>query len=165
MVTACGPRDHPSILGWSSGRPVGSLPGMTTTTPPTTLTRDGAGRRLEIRGGAVTIRAATPALTLTDHELPAGFGGPPLHVHAFDEVFFVLAGRLKMRLGDEVIELDQGSSVVVPGDVPHTFAAEEAVRFLCAMTPGGFERYFEALAAGDEERARFAAEAMGYRPA
>lgn len=137
---------------------------MTTTATPTTLTRDGAGRRLDIRGGAVTIRAASPALTLTDHELPAGFGGPPLHVHAFDEVFFVLAGRLKMRLGDEVLELDQGASVVVPGDVPHTFAAEEAVRFLCVMTPGGFERYFEALAQGDEERAQFAAAAMGYRP-
>lgn len=138
---------------------------MTTTTASTTPIRDGGGRRLTVRGGTVTIRAAGERLTLTDHELPAGFGGPPLHVHpGFDEVFFVLGGRLTIRAGDEVHVLDEGSSIAVPGDVPHTFAAEEAVRFLCAMSPGGFERYFEALAAGDEEAAMAAGEAMGYRP-
>lgn len=137
---------------------------MTTSTTITPV-RDGAGRRLTIRGGAVTIRAASERLTVTDHELPGGFGGPPLHVHpGFDEVFFVLAGSLTIRAGDEVCVLEEGASIYVPGDLPHTFAAEEAVRFLCAMSPGGFERYFEALAAGDEDAARAAGDAMGYRP-
>lgn len=158
-------RGFPTPLGWRGGGARPTLPGMSTTTATTTPLRDGAGRRLRIRGGAVTIRAAGERLTVTDHELPAGFGGPPLHVHpGFDEVFFVLGGRLTVRAGDDVHVLDEGASIAVPGDVPHTFAAEEAVRFIVAMSPGGFEQYFEALAAGDEETALAAAEAMGYRP-
>lgn len=138
---------------------------MTITTTPALPVRDGGGRRLSIRGGTVTVRAASERLTVTDHELPGGFGGPPLHVHpGFDEVFFVLAGTLTVRAGDNIHVLDQGSSIHVPGDVPHTFAAEEAVRFTVAMSPGGFEKYFEALAAGDEDAARAAGDAMGYRP-
>ena len=32
----------------------------------------------------------------------AGFAGPPLHHHDFDEAFYVLDGELTFQLGDEV---------------------------------------------------------------
>ena len=37
------------------------------------------------------------------HEVPSG-DGPPLHVHrAEDEIFFVVEGELKLKLGDETL--------------------------------------------------------------
>ena len=109
---------------------------------------------IEIRGATIAIKAAAPRMTLADYTAPAGFPGPPLHVHpGFDEMFYVLDGALSMRLSDEVLELGPGDCAYVDGAVPHTFANPTAapVRFLVGCAPGGFEDYFRALAAGDED--------------
>lgn len=123
--------------------------------------------QLHARGTTVVVRAASPAATVTDHTLPAGFPGPPLHVHpAFDEVFLVLEGTLTMRVGDDVHEVGPGGTAEVPGAVAHTFAnaSDAPVRFLCVMAPGGFEEYFRALVAGDEAAVAEVSARVGYRP-
>jgi len=82
--------------------------------------------------------------------VPAGFPGPPLHVHPdFDEVFVVLEGTLWLRTGDEAVAADAGAVAFVAGDEPHTFAnpSEEPVRVLVALLPAGFERFFRDVAA------------------
>ena len=70
---------------------------------------------------------------------------PPLHVHRReDEAFWVLAGRVTFRTGDETIEAGPGSFVFLPRDVPHTFRVEgdEPAHMLTLLTPGGGERFF-----------------------
>jgi quercetin dioxygenase-like cupin family protein len=106
-----------------------------------------------VAGGSVTIRLRSEqtgdTLALIENVLPAGFGGMPLHVHpGFDEAFYVLDGELTFRVGDEVIAAAPGALVFVPGDVPHTFAelSGAPARFLLWTTPGGHERYFDAMA-------------------
>lgn len=72
-----------------------------------------------------------------------------MHAHEHeDEISHVLAGRLGVQVGDEVIEAGPGDTVVKPRGVAHAFwnAADEPVRFLELITPGGFEDYFDDVA-------------------
>lgn len=166
MTRRARPR-NPSTVGWTHGRWQASLSAMPTTLTPAVVAAD-ALERIEARGTTVVIRAAGPALTVTDHTIPPGFPGPPLHVHpGFDEVFLVLEGTLAMRVADDAVDVDAGGTASVPGAVAHTFAnaTEAPVRFLCVMTPGGFEAYFRALAAGDDAAMAGIAARVGYRPA
>jgi quercetin dioxygenase-like cupin family protein len=83
--------------------------------------------------------------------VPAGWSGPPLHHHAFDEAFYVLAGELTFRLGDELVTAGAHTLVFAPGGSVHTLAnlGAAAGRYLLLCAPGGFERRFEpAPAAG-----------------
>jgi quercetin dioxygenase-like cupin family protein len=51
-------------------------------------------------------------------------GGPPVHVHeAQDEVFHVLDGRFRFRIGDELVEAHPGDVLFGPRGVPHAFAS------------------------------------------
>ena len=89
-------------------------------------------------------------LAVIETEVPAGFPGPPLHVHsAFDEGFYVLEGELTYQLRDELIVAGAGSFAFAPGGVPHTFAnlSSEPARHLILCSPAGFERYFMRMAA------------------
>jgi quercetin dioxygenase-like cupin family protein len=85
---------------------------------------------------------------LVEQVVPAGFPGPVLHVHPdFEETFYVLEGEIAVRVGDEAHEAGPGTVAVVPRGTPHTFAnpSDRPARMLVLVTPGGFERYFEAL--------------------
>jgi mannose-6-phosphate isomerase-like protein (cupin superfamily) len=77
--------------------------------------------------------------------VPAGWEGPPLHHHDFDEAFYVLDGELILRVGDELVSARPGALAFAPGGVHHTVANPGAApaRYLLVCTPGGFERYFE----------------------
>jgi hypothetical protein len=66
--------------------------------------------RSEQSGGAVSV---------IDNVVPAGFPGPPLHVHDFDEAFYVV--RANRSRAD--------------------------ARYVLVCTPAGFERYFGRMAA------------------
>jgi quercetin dioxygenase-like cupin family protein len=79
----------------------------------------------------------------------AGFAGPPLHRHDFDEAFYVLEGELTFQLGDEVFTRTAGELAFAPRNVAHTYAnhSDAAARALLVCTPAGFERYFARMAA------------------
>ena len=47
--------------------------------------------------------------------------GPRLHRHAYDEVFVILEGNARFRVGDETIEVTSGDVLVGPANVPHAF--------------------------------------------
>src|SRR4051794_19101564 len=88
--------------------------------------------------------------------VPAGWGGPPLHHHDFDEAFSVLAGELTFQVGDELAAAGPGAVAFAPRGVPHTFTnrSGEPARSLIVCTAAGFERHF----------ARIAAERAGVEP-
>jgi mannose-6-phosphate isomerase-like protein (cupin superfamily) len=140
----------------------------TTVTPAASplVLAPGEGERIDVNRNVVLLKAAAPRVTAADYRAPAGFSGPPLHVHAaFDEVFYVLSGMLTIRTGDAVHEIGPGGSIYVDGSTPHTFAntTDDEVRMLVVCAPGGFEDYFRALADGDAEAIAAAAERAGYR--
>ena len=74
----------------------------------------------------------------------AGFAGPPLHRHDFDEAFYVLEGELTFQLGDDVFTRTAGELAFAPRNVAHTYAnhSDDPARALLVCTPAGFERYF-----------------------
>ena len=82
--------------------------------------------------------------------------GPPLHIHAReDEFFYVLSGEFAIQLGDCVKVAPAGSFVFIPKDTPHTFRNRRAEpgQLLGAVTPGGFEGFFEAVQGVDPKTA------------
>jgi quercetin dioxygenase-like cupin family protein len=88
-------------------------------------------------------------VALTDNRVPAGTAGPPLHHHAFDEAFVVLEGEVTFQLGDDLVTRRAGEVAFAPRGVPHTFAnqSEADARQVIVITPAGFERYFDRMAA------------------
>jgi quercetin dioxygenase-like cupin family protein len=92
------------------------------------------------------------AVSLMDNMVGAGAGGPPLHHHDFDEAFYVVEGSLTFQLGDDLISRRAGELAFAPRGAHHTFAnqSDADARVLIVCTPAGFERYFDALAAGVE---------------
>jgi mannose-6-phosphate isomerase-like protein (cupin superfamily) len=83
-------------------------------------------------------------------ESRAPFGdSPPLHVHhTEDESFCVLAGELRLRVGDDELVLGAGACASAPRGVPHTYRVEsrEGARWLVVTANGDFERFVLGLA-------------------
>lgn len=80
---------------------------------------------------------------------PARSAGPPLHVHDFDETFYLLDGELTVQLGETTFPARAGELVFAPRGVPHTLAnlGGAPARYLLVCTPAGFERYLVRTAA------------------
>jgi len=86
---------------------------------------------------------------LAESIIPPGFAGPPPHRHEkLHDMFYVLAGTLTLRLGDDTVAAAPGTFVCVPPGVVHTFrnATDEPVRLLNFNTPSGWEHYMRDLA-------------------
>ena len=78
-----------------------------------------------------------------------GGGHPPLHRHDFDETFYVLEGELTFQLEEDVFSRRAGELAFAPRGVAHTYAnlSGAPARALLVITPAGFERYFDQIAA------------------
>ena len=61
---------------------------------------------------------------------------PPHIHHKDDEAWYVLEGRLMVRVGDEDVEARAGSAVFVPRGTPHTYWNPDPTptRYLLVMT-------------------------------
>jgi mannose-6-phosphate isomerase-like protein (cupin superfamily) len=156
-------------MGWRSLGTPGRLGVMTDTTASQSVLVLGPdeGEEIIARGNRLLLKAVSPRVTLVDYVAPAGFPGPPLHVHpGFDELFFVLDGELTFQIRGKLKTVAAGEWLLAPRGVPHTFAnhGDLPARALIAVTPAGFERYFRLVNAeltGTEPPA----DAFGPRPA
>jgi quercetin dioxygenase-like cupin family protein len=87
-------------------------------------------------------------LTAAENVIAAG-DGPPVHTHADeDEFWWVVEGRLRFLLGDEIASAQAGSFVFVPRGTPHAFqnVGDQPARLLVMFTPSGMERFFDEFA-------------------
>jgi mannose-6-phosphate isomerase-like protein (cupin superfamily) len=86
-------------------------------------------------------------LGIIDIAVPAGWGGPPLHHHDFDESFYVLEGELTFKLGDERTTAGPGGLIFARRGSHHTLAnlGTAPARYVLVCTPATFERYFDRL--------------------
>lgn len=85
-----------------------------------------------------------------EHPLEPGTLGAPPHTHENeDEISFVVEGRIAVLLGEEVHEVEAGGYVLKPRGVPRAFwnPGPGPARVVEIISPAGFERYFEELAA------------------
>jgi mannose-6-phosphate isomerase-like protein (cupin superfamily) len=111
----------------------------------------GEGERLVFGEVTILLRASaeqTGGLFSLFEEVPP-LVDTPLHVHEHeDELFYVLEGDHVYTVGDEEHRVGPGGLVFAPRGVPH---AQRRVRpgegrQLVLTAPGGFERFFRALA-------------------
>ena len=76
--------------------------------------------------------------------------GPPLHLHEQDEVIYMLAGSMRVKLGDTLREAPAGSFVFIPRGTPHTWQniGAEPLRFFATIMPAAvaFEEFFKRYA-------------------
>ena len=93
----------------------------------------------------VTIRVSHDAgddgISVIESVAPYG-DSPPLHIHRTeDELFHVLDGTMRLRVGDGELLADAGDVVLAPKGVPHTYRVEspEGARWLVTTTRGDFE--------------------------
>jgi quercetin dioxygenase-like cupin family protein len=95
-------------------------------------------------------------VSLIDNTVPAGAPGPPLHMHDFDEAFYVVEGELTFQVEDQLVTKRAGELAFAPRNVAHTFAnlSDAPARYVLVCTPASFERYF----------ARMEAEEAGVEP-
>ena len=97
---------------------------MSVNTSTYTVLKEGEGLRLQSGPGRDLIFKVTGEDTngAFDYFIVevAPHGGPPLHVHHFqEETIHVLKGRFKIRIGDEMFYCDEGGFAYLPSKVPH----------------------------------------------
>jgi quercetin dioxygenase-like cupin family protein len=95
-------------------------------------------------------------LSVTEIVVPPHTAGPPLHMHNFDEAFYLLEGELIFQVEDALVTKTAGELSFAPRNVAHALAnhSDAHARYLLTCTPAGFERHW----------ARMAAEAAGVEP-
>jgi quercetin dioxygenase-like cupin family protein len=61
-------------------------------------------------------------------------GGMPLHTNLVEHEQYVLAGRARMTVGDEVHEVAAGNTLYIPAGMAHSYTVLEApFEFLCVV--------------------------------
>ncbi len=115
----------------------------------------GEGKTFSGRGGGYTlVTKATEeetqgAYAFQEMTVAPGFPWVPPHIHHNeDEAMYVLAGEVTARVGEQTHVLGAGAFILMPREVPHSFAnpgATEA-RVLVINSPGAVEKYFEETA-------------------
>jgi quercetin dioxygenase-like cupin family protein len=88
-------------------------------------------------------------VSVVENTGPAGWEGPPLHHHDFDETLYVFEGELTFQLGDELFTKGRGELAFAPRGAHHTLANPSGTeaRYALVCTPAGFERFFDLMAA------------------
>lgn len=111
------------------------------------------GRTLMVGGGdfvTYKVRSAETSGAYFCFEVSTTPGfGPPLHTHAYRELFYVLEGEYEFtveRDGQiETITGAAGTSVAIPPNLAHTFknATDRPARLLFIHQPAALEEFFE----------------------
>ncbi len=65
-------------------------------------------------------------------------GHMPLHTNSVEHEQYVLKGRAKVTIGDQVFEAGAGDILYIPGNIAHAYETlgDEAYEFLCLVPKG-----------------------------
>jgi mannose-6-phosphate isomerase-like protein (cupin superfamily) len=61
------------------------------------------------------------------------------HYHPVtEEIYYILSGRGRMQIGDEVREVEPGDAIAIPPGAIHTIEniGQETLKMLCCCAPG-----------------------------
>lgn len=73
-------------------------------------------------------------------------GGPPLHIHLYqDEFFYVVEGDYHFRVGEDFYNLTVGDTIFLPRNVPHAFTqlTEKGKMIVSYFPAGKMEAFFK----------------------
>lgn len=73
-------------------------------------------------------------------------GGPPLHIHPFqDEWFYVIEGEYLFQVGEDKYEMKQGDTIFLPRNVQHAFLqlSEKGKMIVSYLPAGKMEGFFQ----------------------
>jgi len=123
------------------------------------VVKPGEGRSVWLGGMGVVFKISGAktrgAFAVVEHPIdPGRLVLPHVHVHE-DEYSYVLEGTIGARVGDHEVVAGQGSYVIKPRGLMHSFwnAGPGPARLLEVIAPAGFEKYFVELAEpGDPNR-------------
>jgi quercetin dioxygenase-like cupin family protein len=92
-------------------------------------------------------------VSMMENVVSAHSAGPPLHLHDFDEAFYMLDGELIFQVEDELFTKRAGELAFVPRNVAHALAnhTDADARYLLVCTPAGLERHFARMAAASQD--------------
>ena len=96
-----------------------------------------------------TSEATEGRFTIIDTTIPPGFPGPPPHFHRqLTDSFYILEGTLTVQMGEEFVDLVEGTYLCVPPNHVHSFSnrSDAPTRFLNINSPGGWENYVRQIA-------------------
>ncbi|HEY8167401.1 MAG TPA: cupin domain-containing protein [Candidatus Limnocylindrales bacterium] len=121
---------------------------------PTFVPAD-AGLALEFLGVThkLTSRQTGGTICLFESTFDPGTGNR-LHAHGReDEIGFVIDGALEIRLADRTEVLSAGGIARLPRGIPHAIRnpLEAPSRYLFIAVPGGLDRWFDAVAAAQQD--------------
>jgi len=79
----------------------------------------------------------SPHFAMRNFTIAAG-GSMPLHTNTIEHEQFVLSGRARVQLGDQVVEARAGDVLLIPAGLPHSYATlgDEPYSFLCLVPKG-----------------------------
>jgi quercetin dioxygenase-like cupin family protein len=108
-----------------------STPSFSSTARRGVVSRPGAGEGYWFYGDLAIVRSPEGALPIIiEHHIAPG-GAAPLHVHTdVDDSFYLIAGEVALRCGDQTFMARPGDYVSLPKGIPHTLRVlgnEEAV--------------------------------------
>lgn len=101
---------------------------------PAFTTKDGS----EIRELLASRNSCIARQSLAEARLPPG-GSTTLHYHPnTEEIYYILAGRGRMQIDDDVRDVGPGDAIAIPPGARHTITntGGETLKFLCCCAPG-----------------------------
>ena len=102
-------------------------------TAPIVVTPHGS----EIRPLIDRTTAPVNQCSLAEETLPPGRSVTPHHHEVLEEVYYLLSGRGRMRIGEEEREVGAGDAIYIPRGARHTLSntGEEPMRILLVCGP------------------------------
>jgi len=107
------------------------------------------GQRIELPGWAMLVKVTAGdtlgRLTVIEGRMTPQLAGPPAHVHdGHDEMFVVLEGQMRFRVGDQFHTAVPGETMFASRRLAHGFSNpfDEPARYVAILTPSGYEEYF-----------------------
>jgi len=90
----------------------------------------------------VSAQDGADGMSVLEQLVPRG-SSPPLHVHHDeDEIFHLLEGEIRIKLGQHVRKVTVGQTLLAPRGVPHTFCVDSRTAHMLIVTcNGSFERF------------------------
>jgi quercetin dioxygenase-like cupin family protein len=93
----------------------------------------------------ISSRDGSGGISVLEHRASQG-DSPPLHIHHDeDEIFHVLEGEVRYRVGDQERRARAGETLLTPKGIPHTYKVDSAEARMLTITRGEFENFIRAF--------------------
>jgi quercetin dioxygenase-like cupin family protein len=100
----------------------------------------------------ISSRDGSDGISVLEHRASQG-DSPLLHIHHDeDEIFHVLEGEVRYRVGDHEHRASAGETLLTPKGIPHTYRVESAEARMLTITRGEFETFIRAFGRLAERR-------------